>query len=384
MKIAIASSGLGHVTRGMEAWAEYLAKELSARGIDITLFKGAGPATNPYDVVLRTFRRNRLAAKAIGLVTSKGGWRFGLGAPHAVESFFYGAQLLYRVRKSYDLVHVQQGSLAELLCRSNKLGLLKIPFIFANGQKADSEFLQKFRYVQFLSPFDRIPCDREKGKGRFVIPNFVSTETFTPGDRASARKKFGLEDDRFIVLTVGMIDKSVKRMDYFIREAHKFKMKTNGKITFIMAGSECKESPEVLSLGRRLLGENLIVLKDLEPEKMPTLYRSADVFVLCSYREAFGLVIAEAMSCGLPAICHDFQIIKWVVGSGGECVDLSRKDSLMDKLEMYYRDRALRRKTGEKGRRRVQEMFSSKAVIDDILGMYRKVICLDKMQEGHV
>jgi hypothetical protein len=40
MKIAIASSGLGHVTRGIETWADDLGTALHRCGVNVTLFKG--------------------------------------------------------------------------------------------------------------------------------------------------------------------------------------------------------------------------------------------------------------------------------------------------------------------------------------------------------
>ena len=56
-RIAIASSGLGHVARGIEAWADDLAAALAARGEDVLLFKGAGDATRPFECVVTCWRR---------------------------------------------------------------------------------------------------------------------------------------------------------------------------------------------------------------------------------------------------------------------------------------------------------------------------------------
>src|SRR5258706_16075150 len=44
MKIVIASSGLGHVARGVETWAADLGRALAERGVDVTLCKGGGKA----------------------------------------------------------------------------------------------------------------------------------------------------------------------------------------------------------------------------------------------------------------------------------------------------------------------------------------------------
>ena len=44
MKICIAASGLGHVARGIEAWAADLGAALAGRGLEVTLCKGGGEA----------------------------------------------------------------------------------------------------------------------------------------------------------------------------------------------------------------------------------------------------------------------------------------------------------------------------------------------------
>ena len=45
-------------------------------------------------------------------------------------------------------------------------------------------------------------------------------------------------------------------------------------------------------------------LRDIHPADMPSQYRAATVTVLPSWREAFGLVLAESLACGTPAACY--------------------------------------------------------------------------------
>ena len=334
MKIAVASSGLGHVARGMEAWAESLAEALDNVGVDVTLFRGAGHRKNAYDIILPTLKRSNLPAKFIGKITSKGGWRIGLGAPHTVESFVFGVQLLYHLRNGYDIIHVQQGALALFLQRAIRMGILKVPLVFGNGQKAPPEFIDFFPNVHFLSPYDKENTTRyvSKRPNWCVIPNFVDTVTFSPVEKTVCRKKLGLPKNCFIVLTVGMIDKQVKRMDYFLKEAAALKNKSDLPIHFVVAGSSHQDTAFIMELGKRLLNDSITFLIDLPREKMPVLYNSADLFVLCSFREAMPVALIEAMSCELPAICHDFEVLKWVVEDGGDCLDLSREHTLKNIL----------------------------------------------------
>lgn len=376
MRVAIASSGLGHVSRGMETWAESLAKALYNHGIDVTLFRGAGPKKNAYDVILPTLRRDRWPAKFIAKITSKGGWRIGLGAPHTVESFVYGIQLLYHLRNGYDIVHVQQGSLALFLQRAINIGILHIPLIFGNGQKAPPDFIKVFPNVHFLSPYDKEgTCQYVKERcGWCIIPNFVDTDVFSPMEKYASRKKFGFPNDCFIVLTVGMIDKQTKRMDYFLTEAAAFMNRISQPVHFVIAGSSHQDTASIIELGKKLLGECVTFYLDLPREKMPFLYNSSDVFVLCSFREALGLAVVEAMSCGVPAICHNFPVLEWVVQEGGDFVDLSKEYALAEILYKYYSDRNLIQQKGKAARQRILREFSSPVVVAKIIDMYRRVI----------
>ncbi|RJP72342.1 MAG: glycosyltransferase [Candidatus Abyssobacteria bacterium SURF_17] len=375
-KVAIASSGLGHVARGMEAWAESLAAALHERGVDVTLFRGAGPAKNDYDVVLPCVRRTSRLARIGNVLNHVGGWRLGLGSEASVESFSYGIRLLAHLRDGYDIVHVQQGSLALFLDRARKLGLLKCSIVFGNGQKAPPEFVNRFPYVHFLSPYgmqeitDHIP----KKPNWCVIPNFVDTDAFSPGDKVTARKAWGLPDDCLIVLSVGMVDKHVKRMDYFIREASMVSASVAEDVHFVIAGSSHPESVEVEELGRELLGEKLTILFNVDRDQMPTLYRAADIFVLCSPREALPVALIEAMSCGLPAVGHTFPVMEWVIGNGGRCVDMKTEGKLRTVLSEYLNGFYSRELASREARRRVLSTFSQENVTQSIMQMYDQVL----------
>jgi glycosyltransferase involved in cell wall biosynthesis len=54
---------------------------------------------------------------------------------------------------------------------------------------------------------------------------------------------------------------------------------------------------------------------------MPSLYRSANVFLHLSQEESFGNVFLEAMASGLPIVAHDSARIRWIVGDDQALVD---------------------------------------------------------------
>ena len=376
IKVAIAASGLGHVTRGMEAWAESLAGALHKQGADVTLFRGAGPAKNDYDVVLPCIKRSSRFARVGDALNHVGGWRLGLGSSAQVESFSYGVGLLRHLRKGCDVVHVKQGSLAIFLDRASKLGLLDTPVIFANGQIVDSKTLSRFRYVQHLSSYEKermADAAGEHGQS-YVIPNVVDIEAFCPGDKAEARSVLGLPQDAFIVLTVGALKKQHKRMDHFISEMARVLALQGTGLHFVMAGARDKETAELEEVGRSLLADNLSIFSNLSFEQMPTLYRAADVFVLCSLFEAFGTVMVEAMASGVPVICNTHPIMKWIVGEGGMPTDLQKPGVLAEAVRKYADNPQMREEQGSVGMDRTKREFSLEAVASKTLEMYRDVI----------
>ena len=59
---------------------------------------------------------------------------------------------------------------------------------------------------------------------------------------------------------------------------------------------------------------------------MPHIFRQADVFLHMSQEEPFGIVYLEAGACGLPIVCHDSDVSRWIMGDAAEFVNTSDMD----------------------------------------------------------
>ena len=138
-----------------------------------------------------------------------------------------------------------------------------------------------------------------------VIPNGVDLEKFTPkGDKY----KHGLKGP--IVLAVGAAIKS-KRIKDTIRAVSNIK-----DVSLVVAGTGPLEKKED-KLGKKLLGSRYTRIK-VSHQEMPKLFRSADVFTLCSdSSEAFGIVYLEALATGLPCVVTYDASRQEILGEAG-------------------------------------------------------------------
>lgn len=138
---------------------------------------------------------------------------------------------------------------------------------------------------------------------RAVVINNTCDARFTPGDRNAARAKHGL-DEEFVLLIVGRMDcrERYKGHDRVIEALPKLTSRGGRRVVFLVAGDgndrrrlENAAAAAGVSDRVRFIGEAL-------PVSLPDLYRSADLFVMPSTGEGFGIVFLEAMACGARAL----------------------------------------------------------------------------------
>jgi glycosyltransferase involved in cell wall biosynthesis len=92
-----------------------------------------------------------------------------------------------------------------------------------------------------------------------------------------------------------------------------------GDDVFLAVAGEGPLEDEFDALAHRLLPGRAMRLS-VNPEQMPDLYRSCDVFLHMSLDEAFGNVFLEALSSGLPVIAHDCENTRWIFGKEDDAI----------------------------------------------------------------
>ncbi|MBV2209759.1 MAG: glycosyltransferase [Thermomonas sp.] len=105
---------------------------------------------------------------------------------------------------------------------------------------------------------------------------------------------------------------------------------------------------------------------------VPELLNLADLFVLSSAWEGFGLVVAEAMACELPVVATDCGGVREVVGDGRFLVPINSPELLANKIEEVLRLSASERmQIGHKNRERVLTCYSLEAMYHNYKKLYR-------------
>ncbi len=109
-------------------------------------------------------------------------------------------------------------------------------------------------------------------------------------------------------------------------------------------------------------------------EKKLALLAAADLFVLPSYSENFGIAVAEAMACGIPVVVSD-QVDLWpdIAEYDAGPVVKCQVDELAAAIARLLSGRELREKMGENGRRLVRERFDWRAITPKLQELYRSI-----------
>ena len=135
-----------------------------------------------------------------------------------------------------------------------------------------------------------------------VLPNTVQA-SFTPGVKSTALlDRYGVRSKR-VLLTVGRLDPLERRKGHDkIIEALPKVAKTNADVVYLVVG-EGEDHTRLEALARRLGVDKIVLFAGrIEPDELPELYRLADLFVMPSTQEGFGIVFLEAAASGVRAI----------------------------------------------------------------------------------
>ena len=164
------------------------------------------------------------------------------------------------------------------------------------------------------------------------VPHGIDTTVFRPGDKASARDRFEIPQDAFVIGCAnanGDQSPSRKAWPEMLRAYARFKETHPDALVYLHTslsgragggmGVNISWLTERLGLGPddfRGTPQLSYDTGDIPPERIAELYSTFDVLLAPSYGEGFGLTPLEAQACGVPVIMSDFSAQPELLGAG--------------------------------------------------------------------
>jgi len=156
-------------------------------------------------------------------------------------------------------------------------------------------------------------------ENKVIIPHgFDCTKYTSTKTKNEYREALGLPQGKKIVLSVGVINSSIKRMDYIINEISTL---DDDNVFLLIIGQRDRESDFIENLAMIKLGKNYLI-KTVEYDQMPDYYNASDIFCSASLNETFGKAYIEAALTKLPIIVHDFNTSRQVTGNYANYIDM--------------------------------------------------------------
>jgi len=206
-------------------------------------------------------------------------------------------------------------------------------------------------------------------RGIYVIPCGVDLSLFHPVDPHQARAELGW-NGAHTLLFVGRLD-PLKGTDLLLETAARLEV---GNWLLTIVGGEPGE-PEMARLRRRAgelgIAPRVRFTGAVPQERLPLFYSAADVCVVPSHYESFGLVALEALACGTPVVASPVGGLKTTVRDGhngfhilGHC-----PEAFAERLELLLTNHNLRRALGAAGPPSVRP-FAWPAIARRVLAVY--------------
>ncbi|MEE8370459.1 MAG: glycosyltransferase [Dehalococcoidia bacterium] len=234
------------------------------------------------------------------------------------------------------------------------------------GSESEKETLVNLYGV----PADRVSC----------IPCGVDTERFRPMRRSRVRQRLGMSAKESLVLFVGRIE-PLKGIDVLLRAVSTM----DGDFRLLAVGGDDKETDRQAVLRTLVdelgIGDRVSFMNAVPHDDLPLYYNAADVCVVPSHYESFGLVALEAMACGVPVVASRVGGLRETVQDGltGYLVPWSCPQPFAERLELLLNDARLRRRLGREARIAAERFRWSEVatrvedVYHDLVSQYRGV-----------
>jgi glycosyltransferase involved in cell wall biosynthesis len=310
MRILFALPGLHKYSRGAETAFISLATDLANIGDPVTLFGSGQPRAGTSYRFLHAAsvaRENFESFPPMPILRNQ----------FAYEEMTFTPSLLRQYRPTqYDVTLTCAYPFTNWALRRPVYRSFRPPHVFVteNGDWPAYADNSEYRFFGCEGLVCTNPDFYERNKARWhcrIIPNGVDCKRFHPGPPEFG--ELALPSNRLIVLMVSALDPG-KRVEIGIDAVSRI------PDAYLVVAGDGPLRQVVDAHAARLMPGRFRRLT-LAADRMPSLYRSADVFLHLCKEESFGNVFIEAMACGIPIVAHDSVRVRWIVGANEFLLD---------------------------------------------------------------
>lgn len=222
-----------------------------------------------------------------------------------------------------------------------------------------------------------------------IIPCGTDTDHFHLMSKAEARAKIGLNQEEKIVLYVGRFDIR-KGIETLVRSCAKLKSNYLPPLKLVIVGgcshqrADGEERGRIEKIVQEVgLSQQTLFAGQIGHDCLPFYYAAADVCVIPSHYEPFGLVAIEAMACGTPVVASDVGGLKFTVlpEETGLLVPPKDIDAFANAIQKILRDELWVTKLRIQASANVNQRFSWTSVGIQLSDLYRRLLAESIMHE---
>lgn len=210
-----------------------------------------------------------------------------------------------------------------------------------------------------------------------TVYNFVDEREYFPQDSKELKAELGIEPDQKVMIHVSNF-RNVKRVQDVVETFSQARQQLDCKLLLVGDGPEMgRIIQQVQDLG---LEDDVLFLG--KRDSLAEFYNISDIKILLSEKEAFGLVLLEAMACGVPVIGSDIGGMPEIIepGVNGYLVELGdTKQAAEYAIEMMSDENKLE-ELRQGALKTVAERFHSSKILKHYEGLYERLLAKDDTQ----
>jgi len=208
-----------------------------------------------------------------------------------------------------------------------------------------------------------------------TVYNFIDERVYHKRDASHLKSQFGIDIDEKVIIHVSNFRK-VKRVQDVVYSFQLIQRKIKSKLLLVGDGPE-------MSFVSRLVRELGLTDKVLflgKQDNLEELYSLSDLMLLLSEKESFGLVLLEAMACGVPCIGTNAGGIPEVINEGetGYICEIGDIEAIAFKAITLLENESLHKKMSNYAITIAHENFHSEKIVSQYESLYYELLSMEK------